>query len=155
MRSDVERKRLFGLSALQSSQGRVAGGIYDGDATASTYERLRQLAQLIAAAGWPVVVDAAFLRRAERVRFAALAESLALPFTIVDCQAPQPLLRERLALRRAGGADASEADVDVLDALRRFDEPLDAAEYASAIVVDAQRPLSLHALARRWLDTDD
>src|SRR5206468_1743655 len=31
-RSDVERKRLFGLAPLESSRERVAGGIYDADA---------------------------------------------------------------------------------------------------------------------------
>jgi hypothetical protein len=37
VRSDVERKRMFGLGALQSSRGRVDGGIYDAASTARTY----------------------------------------------------------------------------------------------------------------------
>ena len=40
VRSDVERKRLFGLSALQSSRESVPGGIYDAATTQRTYARL-------------------------------------------------------------------------------------------------------------------
>ena len=66
VRSDVERKRLFGLGALQSSRDRVAGGIYDKATTERTYARLHAVAHVALGAGWPVVVDAAFLRRSER-----------------------------------------------------------------------------------------
>ena len=44
LRSDVERKRLFGLRALEASASRVPGGIYGSDATRRTYARLRELA---------------------------------------------------------------------------------------------------------------
>ena len=49
--------------------------------------------QTALAAGWPTIVDAAFLRRDERAQFAALAGEAAVPFTIVDCRAPLALLR--------------------------------------------------------------
>ena len=155
VRSDVERKRLFGLGALQSSHGRVAGGIYTDDATLRTLTRLHEVARVALGAGWPVVVDAAFLRRGERRQFAALAASLALPFSIIDCQAALPLLRQRIeqrSLQQASGvADASEADVAVLERLIQADEPLDQAERAVAIVVDAAQPMSPETLAAHWL----
>ena len=102
-------------------------------------------------AGWPVVVDAVFLRRSERARFAALADALAVPFSIFDCQAALPLLRRRLAQRQASGGDASEADAAVLERLRGGAEPLDAAERAVAIVVDAGQAVAPAVLAQRWL----
>ena len=154
VRSDVERKRLFGLGALQSSQGRVAGGIYTDDATVRTLARLHEVAHMALGAGWPVVVDAAFLRRAERRQLAALAASLTLPFSIIDCQATLPLLRQRVKqrvlLQAAGVADASEADAAVLERLMEADEPLDAAERALAIVVDAAQPVPPATLAAHW-----
>ena len=155
VRSDVERKRLFGLGALQSSHGLMPGGIYTEDATVRTGARLHQVARIALGAGWPVVVDAAFLRRGERQQFAALAASLALPFSIFDCQAAMPLLRQRIEQRRlqqaSGAADASEADVAVLEHLIDADEPLDEAERAVAIVVDAAQPVSPETLAEHWL----
>jgi predicted kinase len=89
-RSDVERKRLFGLGALESSAARVAGGIYHRSTTVRTYDRLLETARLGLAAGWPVIVDAAFLRRTERASFAALAAAMQAPFSIIDCVAPLP-----------------------------------------------------------------
>ena len=151
VRSDVERKRLFGLSARQSSRGHGPGGIYDQAATQRTYSRLREIATLALAAGWPVVVDAAFLLRSERAAFAALAASLCVPFTVFDCQAELPLLRQRLVQRQLGGVDASEADGAVLDRLTAVEEPLGAAQRAVAIVVDAAQPAPPATLARRWL----
>ena len=150
VRSDVERKRLFGLGALQSSRDRAADGMYDGVSTAHTYARLLEVAGMALVAGWPVIVDAAFLRPVERADFAALAKNLRVPFVILDCQATAPLLRQRLEQRQARGGDASEADVTVLERLRAVAEPLREAERAVAIVVDAGQPLSPAALAQRW-----
>jgi len=145
VRSDVERKRLAGLAALQSSRGvGVPGGIYAAEATARTYARLAEIAQTALASGWPIVIDAAFLRRAERARFAALADAAAVPLFILDCVAPMPLLRERVVLRHAAGSDASEADLGVLEHLASEVEPLDDSERARAIVVG---PARVEALA--------
>lgn len=43
VRADVERKRMFGLGALESSRERVPGGIYDTDTTLRTYDRLHDV----------------------------------------------------------------------------------------------------------------
>ena len=152
VRSDIERKRLFGLGASQSSQGRVAAGIYDSTSTERTYARLLEVARIALVAGWPVIVDAAFLLAAERSNFAALAEELCVPFAILDCRAALPLLRQRLEQRKSSGGDASEADVAVLERLRAVAEPLTQAERILAIAIDAGQPLSAAALAERWRD---
>jgi len=150
VRSDVERKRLFGLSALQSSQEHVAGGIYDSASTARTYARLLDVAAAALPAGWPVIVDAAFLRADERAVFASLAKQLGVPFAILDCRAQMAVLRERLLQRQARGGDPSEADVAVLERLSVVAEPLGDAEHAAAIVIDAGQPVSGDSLARQW-----
>jgi predicted kinase len=147
VRSDVERKRLFGLGALESSRGRVDGGIYGAASTARTYARLHDVARTALDAGWPVIVDAAFLRVDERAHFAALADERQVPFTIVDCHAPLATLQERLARRAAQGGDASEADAAVLATLREVAQPLTSTERAAAIEVDAQVPVPPAAMA--------
>jgi len=150
VRSDVERKRLFGLAPLQSSRDLVPERIYGAVATRQTYARLRELAELALRAGWPTIVDAAFLRRDERATFAALATELAAPFAIVDCRAPLPLLRERVRTRETAGGDPSEADAVVLERLVAANEPLGSDEAAHAIVFDAAAPAPIAELARRW-----
>ncbi len=113
LRSDVERKRLFGLGMLDDSRSRGLD-LYGRDATARTYAHLLDTARLVLRAGYPVILDAAFLRRDERGQAQALARELAVPFFIVDCEAPMEVLRQRLLARRG---DASEADVSVLEQL--------------------------------------
>lgn len=124
LRSDVERKRLYGLDMLEDSHARGLD-LYNTDATARTYAQLFNLARTGLRAGYPVILDAAFPRRIERDQAHALAQELGVPFSIVHCDAPLPVLRERLLARRG---DASEANVEVLDRLRDAGEPLSDAE---------------------------
>ncbi len=125
LRSDVERKRLFGLAPLGSSGSTLDGGIYAADATTRTYARLHSLARDLLAAGWPVIVDAAFLLRAERADFRALATELGVEFRILAVSAPEAELRSRLMTRTG---DASEATVAVLEKQLTWFEPLDQEE---------------------------
>ena len=126
LRSDVERKRLFGIGALESS--RSSGlDLYSADATTRTYAHLFKLAQIALGAGYPVILDAAFLRRAERLHALKFALALNVPFSIVVCEAPLAVLRERLQTRKG---DASEANLTVLDQLRAVAEPLSGDELA-------------------------
>jgi predicted kinase len=120
LRSDVERKRLFGLGMLEDSHAKGLD-LYGENATARTYRHLFATARLALGAGYPVILDAAFLRRDERAQAHALANELGVPFLIIDCVAPLHVLRERLLARKG---DASEADLAVLDHLRAAAEPL-------------------------------
>jgi aminoglycoside phosphotransferase family enzyme/predicted kinase len=149
LRSDVERKRLFGLSALERSTGRAS--IYTSGATRQTFDRLAQCARTALRSGYPVIIDAAFLRRDERDAFRALAADLRLPFTILRCTAHEERLRERVAVRTASGTDPSEADVAVLEHQLQHSEPL--ADDERAFVIEATTDGSVDALAlcKRWL----
>lgn len=135
LRSDVERKRLFGLEPLQSSGSTVGDGMYSAEATRRTYARLQELARSLLAAGHHVVVDAAFLRQAERDQFHALADAMGACFAILSVEADPAILRQRVARRQAHGRDASEADLTVLDTLRTVQEPLTPGERVHTVVV--------------------
>jgi aminoglycoside phosphotransferase family enzyme/predicted kinase len=137
LRSDVIRKRLFGLAADSHSAQAVRGGIYDEATTEQTYARLLALARAALDDGWPVIVDATFLRVAQRRPFQDLAAQRALSFTIVDCRAPLPMLRARIEKRRAAGADPSEADATVLARQHAHDEPFDEREAPCVEALDA------------------
>ena len=109
LRSDVERKRLLGLAADARTGSGLDAGAYRADLTAATYRQLATTARRLLLAGWPVLVDASFLDVRERRRFARLAARLGVPFHILACTAPAPVLDRRVAARAAQGIDASEA----------------------------------------------
>jgi predicted kinase len=140
IRSDVERKRLTD-----------AGERYGPAATAKTYGRLAELAQGVLRAGFPTIVDAAFLRRDERARMEDMAGALQVPFRLLDCQAPMSVLRERVRQRTERGGDASEADLAVLEFLATQQQALDGRERAQAIEVRADAVEGIDMLADRWL----
>lgn len=114
VRADVERKRLYGLAATQSSAG-IPGGIYSAAANARVQDRLEALAETVLQAGFPVLVDATFIRRAPRERMARLARKMQRLCLLLAFVAPTDVLRTRVVQRSAEGRDASEADTAVVD----------------------------------------
>lgn len=124
LRSDVQRKRLFGLARTATSGSGVGAGIYAADAHERTYAHLREQAALLLQAGWSVVVDAAFLKRADRDAFRALARQMGAAFSILAPQASPEQLRQRILARSAAGHDASEANLAVLAQQMQVIEPL-------------------------------
>ncbi|OGA22985.1 MAG: hypothetical protein A3I02_16525 [Betaproteobacteria bacterium RIFCSPLOWO2_02_FULL_67_26] len=142
VRSDIERKRLHGLDPLARSDSGVGTGLYTPQATAATYARLAQLAQTILTQGYSVVVDAAFLKQAEREPFRAFAERSRMPFTILAFEAPERVLRQRVAQRAARGGDASEAGSVVLERQLAAREPAAAEETSFMLKIDTTRPVA-------------
>jgi len=153
IRSDIERKRLFGLAPTARSGSGVDAGLYTAEAHQLTYRKLAELARTIVTAGYPVIVDAAFLQYAEREIFRQLAENLESGFAVLDLQAPPEILQQRIAQRQRIGLDASEASVAVLHRQLAYDEPLPANEKCRAIRVDTQHYSSeeIMAATRRLL----
>lgn len=124
LRADVERKRLFGLAGTARSDSPLNAGIYSPDAHRRTYAHLREVADSLLRAGWSVIADATFLKRADRDAFRALARQTGAEFAILAPQATQAQLRERILARGRIGRDASEATLDVLARQMRAMEPL-------------------------------
>ncbi len=140
LRADVERKRLFGL-APEASSRTIAEDIYTPEASRRTFERLGQLALRVLAAGFPVLVDATFIRRELRAQFRELAQQAGVPFCILAFEAPAAVLRQRIRQRLEQGGDASEADVQVLESQLQALEPLGPEEQDHALHIDSTAPV--------------
>ncbi|NMM37028.1 MAG: AAA family ATPase [Glaciimonas sp.] len=136
LRSDVERKRLFGIDALDNS--RTAQNIYSAAATRQTYSLLLQMARQLLETGYTVIVDAAFLREDERAMFRQLARQMAVGFAIASAQADAVTLRSRIQHRSALGTDPSEANGSVLDRLTSVQQPLSPEELAHTVIFESQ-----------------
>lgn len=128
VRSDVERKRLSGLDATDDSRSPLNAGIYDAESDRRTYARLVHVARLVMAAGYPAVVDAAFLKRWQRELMYELASQVGIPALVVQCAADAATLHQRISVRSRERTDASEATAAVLNQQLAVSDPLDAAE---------------------------
>jgi predicted kinase len=148
IRSDVERKRLFGLKPEDDGQAGTATaigeGIYTAEATQMTYRKLEESAAEILDAGYSVVVDAVFLHYEERMQFRKLAETRQTPFVIVECTADAATLRKRIVQRKN---DVSDADLQVLDMQCSKWQPLHKDECVNTITIDTTVPVDIHLLA--------
>jgi len=148
VRSDVERKRLFGFGRTARIGSGVGQGIYHAEATARTYAALEERAAALVRAGCGTVVDATFLKRQQRARFAALARQLGCPFRVIAFQAPAEILRRRVAGRISALDEASEATPAVLNAQLQACEAPAGDEWDHTIFVDSESPDAAAQLVR-------
>ncbi len=142
LRSDVERKRLAGISPGQSAQAAVRQGIYSAQFSHRTYGHLADCAETCLRAGLNVIVDAAFLEAVDRNLFRELAARLAVPCVIVSCQTDPITLAQRV-LERSARPGPSDANLTVLDAQLREIEPFAPEELHQVITIDTGAPEAL------------
>lgn len=128
IRSDIERKRLYGLSPEARSEQVSHTSIYGSGATESTYKKLEDLAERMLEAGFIVIVDATFLKTIQRQPFQRLAERKHVPFLIFDVFTSKSTMQERVRKREESQIDASEATVTVLEDQIRHQEPFGSEE---------------------------
>jgi uncharacterized protein len=143
IRSDSERKRLFGFSAHASTGSGIDGGVYTPEASQKAYQRLSELAKTVLEAGFPVIIDAAFLKAEQRKLFRQLASECKVKFTIIDFKASNETLCRRIRQRQN---DPSEATVDVLLQQQQTAQPLTEEEQNIAIIVDTESDNALETL---------
>ncbi len=115
IRSDIERKRLFGLDEAEESGSGIDSGIYTPEANERTYEHLFALARTLLASRHRVILDAAFLRKEQRGAAKRVAEELGLDAILVCADAPVEVLRRRIEKRATYRNEPSEANLAVLD----------------------------------------
>lgn len=149
LRSDVERKRLAGMAATGRSRSGMNRGLYTPGMNRRTYTRLRRLATQGLDAGHSVVVDAAFLRRADRAAFADLAARTGCGFHILHTDAPAPVLAQRITRRARGAGDPSEATVEVLHRQLASREMLSGPELQYSFEIDTTRTVDIGAIVAR------
>ncbi|HSD93429.1 MAG TPA: AAA family ATPase [Methyloceanibacter sp.] len=109
VRSDVERKRLFGV--MQHDRLPVAA--YAAKISDQAYAMCRKRARLALEGGQSVILDAVHAKPEERAEAAALAAEMGASFTGLWLEAPPETLRKRVAARQG---DVSDATPEVVDA---------------------------------------
>jgi len=146
LRSDVERRRLFGRWG-------VAGGPRWSEAPGADpyglavsrdlyHQRLPACADAILAAGLSVVVDATYLKSSQRAVMADLAQRWQVPFAILDCRVSPDVARRRIDQRLHQGGDASEANGAILERQLQEQEAFSEQEWSRVISIDMTSEMS-------------
>jgi aminoglycoside phosphotransferase family enzyme/predicted kinase len=149
LRSDIERKRLYGYAAMESSGSGLDSGLYSAQAGQKTYRKLAELAEEAIAAGLPVIIDAAFLKPEQRRLFRKLAADSGARMLILNFQASLETLRQRLLLRQQRKNDPSEATLAVLEQQLHTAEGLTNDEADRIITIDSEHDDALDTLLPR------
>jgi uncharacterized protein len=137
LRSDVIRKRLFGLDP----EAHLPESGYSADVTARVYRRVCAQATTALQAGYTAIIDAVALRPEERRAFADVAREAGVPFDGLWLDAPRDAMTTRVTERRH---DASDATREIVERQLQADPgPLDwhriDADQTPAAVLDAAR----------------
>lgn len=143
LRSDVERKRMFGIPVCSHSAG---GALYQADVTRQTYARLLDLAREVIESGMNLIVDATFLHAEQRQPFRELAAALGVPFGILDVRASEASMRARITERQRTGEDPSDAGLAVLEQQLRDHDPFMPEEAVHVLAIDTEAGVSAESL---------
>ena len=108
LRSDVIRKRLFGMAP----EAHLPAEAYTAEVTERVYGALRRQAADALRAGYCAIIDAVSLRPGEREAFAAVARDVGAPFIGIWLEAPARALTGRVEARRNDASDATATIVE-------------------------------------------
>jgi len=151
IRSDIERKRMFGLNALSQSEDHIKQNMYNEKSFQATYQHLADMARLIISYGFPVIIDATFLKQSQRQLCQSLAGQLQVPFIILDCQLPKHILQKRISHRLQQANDASEANLQILDQQIATQEPLSDNEKPWTLTLSQQEMIKPNNVMKKIL----
>jgi aminoglycoside phosphotransferase family enzyme/predicted kinase len=104
LRSDVERKALFGVAPTQ----RLPATAYTRDISAAVYKKLADKAARVIDAGFTAIVDAVFGSEAERDEIEQVAAARDVPFIGLFLTTDIETRLSRVGTRRGDASDADE-----------------------------------------------
>ncbi|HPX62352.1 MAG TPA: AAA family ATPase [Deltaproteobacteria bacterium] len=136
--SDMTRKHLAGITPQSSAANSFGQGLYTNTATRKTYSALAQYAQKELRSDRPVIIDASFGDRKQRVLFRSIAKKLEAAFWIIHLLCNDTENRRRLTERAMSGSHVSDGTESILNIQQSiFEIPTDEEEHV--IRVNASR----------------
>ena len=109
LRSDEIRKDLHGVERSQHRFEMYREGIYTANATERTYEALFNAAEQSLAQGRSIILDASFMSYEHRQLARQLAREAKARFRLIECTAPDEVIRKRLRARLTQKDEPSDA----------------------------------------------
>jgi aminoglycoside phosphotransferase family enzyme/predicted kinase len=123
LRSDVIRKELAGVPLRRLAAHEQPPNLYEPEFSRQTYEEMLRRADAALKAGRTVVLDAMFSQAAHRRAFIHLAAALDASVLIVELEADDQTIRQRMLARKGVAGEVSDADWTVYQQARASFQP--------------------------------
>jgi aminoglycoside phosphotransferase family enzyme/predicted kinase len=146
--SDTERKRQRAFAPPDHHA--LPAVAYSRKAIDSHYDALLAIARQILEAGYPVLMDATFLKQRHRASFIELACVFDVPVFLLDFHTSARQLAERVRKRATDPGQSSDANAAVLVRQLANEEPLTPDEAALTVDFDTDVPLGAFQHAMYW-----
>jgi predicted kinase len=121
--SDMVRKSLAGKAGRQATP--FGAGIYSAPMTAKTYAELARRADKSLREKRAILLDATYMRKAQRQLLVRLAAKHGAPLLLIQCGAGDGTTRVRLAQRQVEGEDVSDGRWEVYVEQKQLWQPPD------------------------------
>ena len=112
--SDRTRKKLFDIEPTARVDKDERDSLYSQSMNQKTYHALLNNAQLTIASGFNVIVDATFLKKAQRDKFYELAKTLEVECYLLSIHVDEKLAIESIKHRNLANNDPSDADAKIM-----------------------------------------
>ncbi len=124
--SDRLRKERAGLAPETPQRVAFGADLYSAATSEQTYDALADLSRTALQQGESVVVDAAFSKRAQRALIQGVAAAVGAECYLLDCVAPEAVIRERLEQRMRMPGSISDGRWAIFPQFKREYEPVQA-----------------------------
>jgi uncharacterized protein len=138
--SDIVRKQLASIPVTEHHYNEMETGIYSEDFTRQTYDKLFAEAGKILKEGDSVILDASFIKAAERGRASDIARKTQADFVILECRLSEEHTRQRLA-RRLKNRSVSDGRWEIYEPQKKKFEPVTEVNSPGYFLIDSALPL--------------
>ncbi|WP_179131025.1 bifunctional aminoglycoside phosphotransferase/ATP-binding protein [Candidatus Entotheonella palauensis] len=122
--SDRVRKARAGLCPETPQRVAFGDGLYSASTSEQTYEALANLARSALRQGLSVVVDATFSKQAQRTLIQSVGTDAGADCYLIDCVAPEAVIRERLEKRMSVPGSVSDGRWAIFPQFKQQYEPV-------------------------------
>ena len=140
--SDRTRKELAGVPLYGREKTAVRRRLYSKAMTNRTYKSLARQAVRCADEKHGVILDATYSSRQHREQLTRELNARGLRYCFIETQAPEAIVKRRLARRAGRSRECSDARLEDFEALNRFyEQPLELAASGKLVTVSTAKAL--------------
>jgi aminoglycoside phosphotransferase family enzyme/predicted kinase len=137
--TDVVRMELFGKR--EGARDALGEGRYTPESREQVYDAMLSQAGAFLAQGRPVVLDGTYITKVRRAPVVATVRAAKAPLLVIECSAPDAVVRHRQEQRQAESWTASEGRYDVYQQQKRETEPADEVSERERLALDTTQEL--------------